>query len=91
MSGGERPTNKGREDVLNEKCSSCRFFHPTTERQGECRLEPPSVHVIIPPVPVGAAALIQNSPSPINVSQWPIVQPDQWCGKYVVHPDTPEF
>lgn len=54
-----------------ERCENCKFSHPVHgDQHPECRRMPP---------------MIQAVPSQrglMNVTNFPRVQPDQWCGEF---------
>lgn len=57
---------------MNTKtCATCKYYDG-----GACRVNPPTVHVVIGQGLQGA--------QPVPLSVWPSVRPVDWCGAYIM-------
>lgn len=68
----------------NQCCGKCKFSTPSPDNPGvlECRESPPSITVLLVPNPQGQMELPE-------ITTFPKVRPELWCGKFKPHIETP--
>lgn len=69
-------------DKLRGKCVNCKHYRPADpgEGLGACRHSPPHVSIVM--VPQQNALTRQVQMGAQQMSAWPLVQEDQWCGQW---------
>lgn len=69
--------------MIKPDCGSCRFSEVVDEKNVVCRLNPPTPY----PIPVQSSRLVGGgAPSMGQMSLFPVVGKDNWCGQYEEYP-----
>lgn len=72
-------------------CATCDYYEPSNDTSGECRIGPPTAHVVMVPAPDDGASEAARQllggrgamgPMPMVMGAFPATQPQFWCGAH---------